>query len=77
MQRVVEIDVETKTTRKFTQFSLFSKSATDNLAVNKKTKSTSALLSFDKASAETEPEALRAAAEAFGVLVGTAAKTAK
>lgn len=67
---------ENGVTKKLTQFAVFNKTAIDNLSFGKKTKTTEALLSYDKASAETQPEAIKAMAEAIGIAAGTAAKTA-
>ena len=76
MQRAVEITVKDDilTKRALTQFAWFNKNTTDNVVFSRETQSTKTLLSYDKASAEAQSDAIKAGGEAIGVAGGTAAK---
>jgi hypothetical protein len=76
MQRAVEIDQEAGTTTRYTGISFFNKSALEGLSVGKRSGKTSHVFSLEKGNTETQPEAIKAMAEAIGIAAGTAAKTA-
>ncbi len=76
IQRVIELNPETKAITKYTGCSLLSRSALDGLAVGKKTKTGSSVFTLQKSGTESDPESIKAAAEAAGAMLGTFAKTA-
>src|SRR5262245_2985648 len=76
LQRVVEIDPQSRTVTKYTGVAFLNRSALEGLAVGKKTKNASALLSVKAAATETQTEAFQALGEALGAGLVAGAKGA-
>lgn len=78
VQRVVQVGEgsgdQVHQLTKYTGIAVFNKSALEGMAVGKKTKSGSTLFSLEKANTETQSEAIAAAAEGLGTVLGAAVK---